>query len=213
MQTGAGATRRLRFTACAALALAAVIVATASAATGAPSGAPPSASIPPPPPPYQLGDQVWYGEAPPVVLSPLGNGCQRVPTTGYLASGATDRTTGEYSNYWSWSAGSAVEPFNWWVYSTGGTLYASGSSAADASVRSGQARGGDFFVGTAGDFSMATDSVGVLRVHVRNQHLVRPPKRYGQWLRRVLATVCPMDLRQHVVPVLFVEHLTRGVNK
>lgn len=90
-----------------------------------------SSSQPPVPPqvaPYQPGDQVWYGEAPPVQLSPLGSGCQRVPSTGYLATGATARTTGEYANYWSWSAASAGEPFDWWVYTTGGTLYASGYS-------------------------------------------------------------------------------------
>lgn len=84
--------------------------------------------IPPPVAPYHPGDQVWYDEAPTVVLSPLGSGCQRVPASGYLATGATARTTGEYANYWSWSAASAGEPFNWWVYSTGGALYASGSS-------------------------------------------------------------------------------------
>lgn len=84
--------------------------------------------IPPPVAPYQPGDEVWYGEAPIVVLGPLGSGCQRVPSSGYLATGATARTTGEYSNYWSWSAASAGEPFDWWVYSTGGTLYGSGYS-------------------------------------------------------------------------------------
>jgi hypothetical protein len=84
--------------------------------------------IPPPVAAYQPGDQVWYGEAPTVVLNPLGSGCQRVPSTGYLATGATARTTGEYSNYWNWSAASAGEPFDWWVYSTGGALYSNGYS-------------------------------------------------------------------------------------
>jgi len=90
-----------------------------------------SSTQPPAPPtvvPYQPGDQVWFGEAPTVVLSPLGSGCQRVPSTGYLATGATARTTGEYSNYWSWSAASAGEPFDWWVYTSTGVLYASGYS-------------------------------------------------------------------------------------
>jgi hypothetical protein len=128
METGAGGTRRRRIIGSASLALAAVIVATAGAAPSTNSTAP-GASIPPPPPPYQPGDQIWYGEAPPVVLNPLGSGCQRVPTTGYLAPGATDRTTGEYSNHWSWSAGSAGQPFSWWVYTTGGTLVANGSSS------------------------------------------------------------------------------------
>jgi hypothetical protein len=128
MQPGAGGTRRLRPALWAAVALAVVVVAAAGAAT-ATSSTPASGSIPPPPPPYQPGDKIWYGEAPPVVLSPLGSGCQRVPTTGYLAPGASDRTTGEYSNHWSWSAGSAGQPFSWWVYSSGGALYASGSSS------------------------------------------------------------------------------------
>jgi hypothetical protein len=127
---GRGGLRRLIM--CAAMALGAVVVATASAAPQSSSTA--RASIPPPPPPYQPGDRVWYGEAPPVVLSPLGTGCQRVPATGYLAPGASDRTTGEYSNHWSWSAGSAGQAFSWWVYTTGGTLEASGSSSGGGST-------------------------------------------------------------------------------
>lgn len=88
----------------------------------------PLPAAPPPVAPYQPGDKVWVGEAPPVVLSPLGTGCQRIPSTGYVATGATARTTGEYSNYWNWTAASAGQAFDWWIYSTGGTLYASGHS-------------------------------------------------------------------------------------
>lgn len=128
METGAGGTRKLRSARWAAVGLAALVVA-ASAASGAASRSSASVSIPPPPPPYQPGDKIWHGDAPPVELGPLGSGCQRVPTTGYLAPGATARTTGEYSDSWNWSAGSSGQPFNWWVYSTGGTLYASGSSS------------------------------------------------------------------------------------
>ena len=101
---------RRRFVAGFALAL--LLAATAATASNrdanASSTQPP---IPPPVAPYQPGDQVWYGEAPTVILSPLGSGCQRVPSTGYLATGATARTTGEYSNYWSWSAASAAAFF------------------------------------------------------------------------------------------------------
>lgn len=105
--------------------LAALLATDAGGAARASSSQPP---IPPPVAPYQPGDQVWFGEAPIAQSSPLGSGCQRVPATGYLATGATARTTGEYANYWSWSAASAGEPFDWWVYSSGGTLYKSGSS-------------------------------------------------------------------------------------
>jgi hypothetical protein len=128
METGAGGRGRLRLVVYAAAAVAAVMVATASGAAHT-NSATSGASIPPPPPSYQPGDKVWFGEAPSAELSPLGSGCQRVPTTGYLAPGATGRTTGEYSNHWSWSAGSASQAFSWWVYSTGGALYASGSSS------------------------------------------------------------------------------------
>lgn len=100
----------------------------AAAGTGRGDAASTQPPIPPPVAPYHPGDQVWYGEAPTVVLSPLGSGCQRVPSTGYLSTGSTARTTAEYSNYWSWSAASAGEPFDWWIYSTGGTLYASNYS-------------------------------------------------------------------------------------
>ncbi|MBX6370617.1 MAG: hypothetical protein IRZ04_21845 [Rhodospirillales bacterium] len=122
-----GQGNRRRFPAGVVLVLLAAVLATGirqgqAAATASP--------VPPPVAPYHAGDKIRHGEAPTGSVSPLGSGCERVPSTGYLAYGAAARTTGEYANYWSWSAASAGEPFDWWVYTSTGLLYASGYSSA-----------------------------------------------------------------------------------
>lgn len=114
-----------------ALVLVAAVSATAASSASARSSGSPLASvelIPPPVASYQPGDQVWTTEPPAVVLAPLGSGCQRVPSTGYISDGVYAQTSGEYSNYWSWSDASAVQPFHWYVFTSGGTLKANGSS-------------------------------------------------------------------------------------
>lgn len=112
------------------MALAAVVAAPAAESASAHSIRRTSlaASIPPPVPPYQPGDQVWTTHPPPVVLAPLGSGCQRVPSTGYISSGVYAQTTSEYSNYWNWSDASAAQPFHWYVFTSGGTLKSNGPS-------------------------------------------------------------------------------------
>lgn len=84
--------------------------------------------VPLAPAPWQPGDLVWTSDPPVTELSALSNGCQRVPATGYIGSGVYARTTTEYSVFWSWSAGSASQPFHWWIFNAAGTVKASGSS-------------------------------------------------------------------------------------
>lgn len=129
MRSGAAAAKTLLVAGCATLTL--LVTVAAASATSHASELP----IPPPVRPYQPGDHVWYGDAPVVTLPSRGTGCERVPSTGYLATGASARTTGEYSSYWNWSAGSAAEPYDWWIYTSGGTLEASGSSGGGSGAR------------------------------------------------------------------------------
>jgi hypothetical protein len=81
--------------------------------------------------PYQPGDQIVTGSG----KSPSGDsitatGCQRVPSSGYLATGSFANTTAEYSNHWDWSNGSSSQPYSWWIKKTDGTTMLSGSPSS-----------------------------------------------------------------------------------
>jgi len=66
--------------------------------------------------PYQPGDKVYTSTSQvPAPALPDANGCQRVPSSGYIGSGVYASTSYEYSNYWSWSASSSGEPFHWYI--------------------------------------------------------------------------------------------------
>ena len=82
---------------------------------------------------WQPGDLVWSAEPPAGggPAAPASRGCERVPATGYIGSDVYARTAGHYSNSWQWSAGSASQPFHWWVFTTGGTLKATGASGGE----------------------------------------------------------------------------------
>lgn len=108
------------------IAFAAILASNVLAAPAAPAATP--VILPLPPAPWQPGEFVWKSEPPVIGLSASSSGCQRVPATGYIGSGVYARTTTEYSVFWSWSAGSASQPFHWWIFTGGGTLKDSGSS-------------------------------------------------------------------------------------
>lgn len=89
--------------------------------------------------PYQPGDFVWYSTPPTTasttstssfnsLVTPMANGCQRVPSSGYIGTGVYASSTAEYANDWSWSAGSSSEPFYWYVKKTDSTTYTWGYS-------------------------------------------------------------------------------------
>lgn len=79
--------------------------------------------------PYRPGDKVWLRSPPPAEVGVLGSGCQRVPASGYIGQYVYAQTTAQYSNYWSWSASSASQPFHWYVFTSGGVLKADGGSS------------------------------------------------------------------------------------
>ena len=93
--------------------------------------------------PYQPGDYVWYSTPPASTttglssfgvnsfggVSPMANGCQRVPSTGYISSGVYANSTAEYANDWTWSAGSSSEPFYWYIKKTDNSTYTNGYSS------------------------------------------------------------------------------------
>lgn len=83
--------------------------------------------------PYQAGDLIWTSNAP--AMGILATGCQRVPSTGYLASNATAQTTAQYANRWDWSSASSNQSFSWWIKKTDGTTQASGSSSGGGDGR------------------------------------------------------------------------------
>lgn len=84
--------------------------------------------------PYQVGDPIWTSSAPATVIQ-FATGCQRVPATGYIGSGATGQTTAQYANRWDWSAASSNQSFSWWIKKTDGTTQASGSSSGGGGGR------------------------------------------------------------------------------
>jgi hypothetical protein len=95
----------------------------------APTLAPPATITVTPVRPYQPGDPVWMTTPPaPTGPSIQAAGCQRVPSSGYIGSHVYASSTVQYSNYWSWSTSSSLEPFSWYVKTTSGTIVASGSS-------------------------------------------------------------------------------------
>lgn len=66
--------------------------------------------------PYRPGDKVWTSsDQVPAPAEPDANGCQRVPSSGYIGSHVYASTTYEYSNYWYWSGSSSNEPFHWYI--------------------------------------------------------------------------------------------------
>ena len=66
--------------------------------------------------PFRLGDRVWTNNAQvPSPAIPDANGCQRVPSSGYIGPGVFASTSYEYSNYWYWSPSSSNEPFQWYI--------------------------------------------------------------------------------------------------
>ncbi len=66
--------------------------------------------------PYQPGDKVWTSsDQVPAPAQPDANGCQRVPSSGYIGYHVYASTTYEYSNYWYWSGSSSNEPFHWYI--------------------------------------------------------------------------------------------------
>lgn len=123
-----GVTQRMRLGVVFVLVAAVIGPATASASARSSSARGSAALLPPPVAPYRPGDQIWITEPPVVVLAPLGSGCQRLPSTGYIGSGVYAQTSSEYSNYWNWSDASAVQPFHWYVFTSGGSLKANGPS-------------------------------------------------------------------------------------
>jgi hypothetical protein len=78
---------------------------------------------------YQPGDRVWTSSAQvPAPAQPDANGCQRVPSSGYIGYDVYAQTSTEYSNYWYWSGGSSNESFSWYIKQSGGSIEAHGSS-------------------------------------------------------------------------------------
>jgi hypothetical protein len=78
---------------------------------------------------YQPGDKVWTSSASvPAPAIPDANGCQRVPSSGYISHDVYAQTTLEYSNYWYWSGGSSNESFSWYIKQNDGTIVAHGAS-------------------------------------------------------------------------------------
>jgi hypothetical protein len=66
--------------------------------------------------PYQPGDKVWTSnDQVPPPAQPDANGCQYVPSTGYIGHNVYGTTTYEYSNYWYWDGSSSGEPFHWYI--------------------------------------------------------------------------------------------------
>jgi len=66
--------------------------------------------------PYRPGDKVWTSsDQVPAPAQPDANGCQRVPSSGYIGYHVYASTTYEYSNYWYWSGSSSSEPFHWYI--------------------------------------------------------------------------------------------------
>ena len=79
--------------------------------------------------PYQSGDKVWMSSAQvPAPAEPDANGCQRVPSSGFVGHNVYASTSSEYANFWYWSSGSLNESFSWWIKKTDGTVVAHGSS-------------------------------------------------------------------------------------
>jgi hypothetical protein len=63
--------------------------------------------------PYRPGDKVWTSsDQVPAPAEPDANGCQRVPSRGYIGYHVYASTPYEYSNYWYWSGSSSSEPFH-----------------------------------------------------------------------------------------------------
>ena len=61
-------------------------------------------------------------------VTPLGTGCQRVPSAGAIGHLVYASTTPEYSSSWSWSSSSRDEPFYWYIKHTDGSNQAYGYS-------------------------------------------------------------------------------------
>jgi hypothetical protein len=82
-----------------------------------------------PVPSYQPGDKVWTSspQVPPTA-QPDANGCQRVPSSGFIGHNVSASTSNEYANFWYWSSGSSSESFSWWIKKTDGTVVAHGAS-------------------------------------------------------------------------------------
>lgn len=129
MRTGCGSRERTRAFCVPVVVLSVLLV--GSVATSVLTSSARATSAAPGPQPvrsFRAGDIVWMSTPPTVVLAPMGTGCQRVPATGYIGPNVYAQTTGQYSSYWSWSASSSVEPFHWYVFTSGGALKANGAS-------------------------------------------------------------------------------------
>ncbi len=78
---------------------------------------------------YQPGDKVWLSSSQvPASAQPDANGCQRVPSSGFISHNVYASTSSEYANFWYWSSGSSNESFSWWIKKTDGSVVAHGSS-------------------------------------------------------------------------------------
>lgn len=78
---------------------------------------------------YQPGDKVWTSAAQvPPPAQPDANGCERVPSSGYIGHDVYAQSSLEYSNYWYWSGGSSNESFSWYIKHADGSIEAHGAS-------------------------------------------------------------------------------------
>lgn len=86
---------------------------------------------------YQPGDKIWTSNAQvPPPARPDANGCQRVPSSGYIGYDVYAQTSLEYSNYWYWSGSSSNESFSWYIKHSDGSIEAHGTSAGGGGSQS-----------------------------------------------------------------------------
>jgi hypothetical protein len=86
---------------------------------------------------YQPGDKVWTSNAQvPPPARPDADGCQRVPSSGYIGYDVYGQTSLEYSNYWYWSGSSSNESFSWYIKHNDGSIEAHGTSAGGGGSQS-----------------------------------------------------------------------------
>jgi len=59
------------------------------------------------------------------------NGCQAVPSSGYIGHNVWAATSYQYTTAWSWTAGSAHETFTWYIKKTDDTTQVWGFGSGD----------------------------------------------------------------------------------
>jgi hypothetical protein len=64
---------------------------------------------------------------------PDASGCERVPSSGQIGTGVFASSSAEYSNEWTWPAGSFGESYTWYVKHTDNSTESDGTESSSGS--------------------------------------------------------------------------------